>query len=533
MRRRATWRVPVALGALACLGAAARLEAAEPAPLTAPQVDAVYAATDRWLAPGSGVVLPAEAAYDDPTGQVGILNASGPTDTKNHPFFTPMGPTGRACVSCHQPADGMSISVDTIRARWAATGGRDPLFSAIDGSNCPSLPQDQESSHSLLLNRGLFRIFLPWPPRGQDGAPVKPEFTIEVVQDPTGCNTSPVYGLGSPHPTVSVYRRPRPLANMKYVVGPETGLGSAGLFNPKNLAMPLAVDPETGRRVTMQIMSDARSLTLRQQARDAAASHLQMTGALGEEALQRIVAFEMQVYSGQVADRRGGSLVEPGGPKALGPHHLMDNPPGLLGDNYDQPVFHDFNMWKVALPGESAEQRAFRASVARGYDIFFAKPFWIRDVQHINTVGLGNPTKRTCATCHNMQMTGMDLASGWGDLGTQNLPWAEQGLQSPLRPGAPQLPLFKITCNADAPPHMFLGRVIYTHDPGRALISGRCIDVGSIIMQQFRGLAARAPYFSNGSAASLRELVDFYDRRFDIGYSEQEKQDLINFLSTL
>ncbi len=80
---------------------------------------------------------------------------------------------------------------------------------------------------------------------------------------------------------------------------------------------------------------------------------------------------------------------------------------------------------------------------------------------------------------------------------------------------------------------MFLGRVIYTHDPGRALISGRCIDVGSIIMQQFRGLAARAPYFSNGSAASLRELVDFYDRRFDIGYSEQEKQDLINFLSTL
>jgi cytochrome c peroxidase len=52
-------------------------------------------------------------------------------------------------------------------------------------------------------------------------------------------------------------------------------------------------------------------------------------------------------------------------------------------------------------------------------------------------------------------------------------------------------------------------------------------------MQQFRGLAARAPYFSNGSAKSLRELVDFYDRRFDMKLSEREKQDLINFLGVL
>jgi cytochrome c peroxidase len=52
-------------------------------------------------------------------------------------------------------------------------------------------------------------------------------------------------------------------------------------------------------------------------------------------------------------------------------------------------------------------------------------------------------------------------------------------------------------------------------------------------MQQFRGLAARAPYFSNGSAKTLRELVDFYDRRFDMKLSEQEKRDLTNFLGVL
>jgi cytochrome c peroxidase len=95
------------------------------------------------------------------------------------------------------------------------------------------------------------------------------------------------------------------------------------------------------------------------------------------------------------------------------------------------------------------------------------------------------------------------------------------------------MPLFKLTCRADLPPHPFLGREIYTQDPGRALITGRCIDIGAIVMQQFRGLAARAPYFSNGSAANLRELVDFYDRRYNIQYTEQEKQDLVNFLGVL
>ena len=75
--------------------------------------------------------------------------------------------------------------------------------------------------------------------------------------------------------------------------------------------------------------------------------------------------------------------------------------------------------------------------------------------------------------------------------------------------------------------------MIYTTDPGRALISGRCVDVGSIVMQQLRGLAARAPYFSNGAAENLREVVDFYDRRFDMKLSEAEKYDLINFLEVL
>jgi cytochrome c peroxidase len=161
------------------------------------------------------------------------------------------------------------------------------------------------------------------------------------------------------------------------------------------------------------------------------------------------------------------------------------------------------------------------------------RTFFIRDSMHLNSVGLGNPVKRTCSTCHGMHMTGMDVANGWMDIGTTNLPWAREAPRNPWTSEKPELPLFKVTCRTDLPPHPFLGRVIYTQDPGRALASGKCNDVGAIVMQQFRGLAARAPYFANGSASTLRELVDFYDRRYDIGYSEQEKQDLVAFLEAL
>ena len=78
-----------------------------------------------------------------------------------------------------------------------------------------------------------------------------------------------------------------------------------------------------------------------------------------------------------------------------------------------------------------------------------------------------------------------------------------------------------------------LGRTFLTQDPGRAFVTGKCADAGSVLMQQFRGLTARAPYFANGSAADLAELVDFYDRRFKIGLTDTEKQDLVNFLRIL
>jgi hypothetical protein len=487
---------------------------------------------NQWWNPGDDRRLPAYVEYANTWGRVGVLNADGPVTTEGHPFFEAPGPNGRACVSCHQPADGMSLSLESINSRWTATNGADPIFAAVDGMNCPNLPARDPASHSLLLGRGLFRIPLPWPPVDSAGKAIEPEFTIEVVRDPTGCNTGPVYGINGEKHEVSVYRRPRPAANLRYVAS--SGFGVSPFIG--KTGMLAAIDPDTGRPVNMNMMADAREATLKTQAMSAARGHLEMTRGLSEEDLKRIRDFELQLYAAQAFSNEGGALDEPGGPSGLGPAAMARGRDGVLGNNTSNYVIPMEDKW-ANLPKSAdtaeASRNAFRESVQRGHDVFFFRTFWIRDAMHINTVGLGNPIKRTCATCHGMHMTGMDTANGWMDVGTTNHPWALEPPESPWARKLPELPLFKITCRKDLPPHPFLGREIYTQDPGRALISGKCEDVGAIVIQQFRGIAARAPYFSNGSAATLRELVDFYDRRFNIRFTEQEKIDLVNFLSVL
>jgi hypothetical protein len=486
-----------------------------------------YDATNAWWKPGDGRLMPASAEYPNALGRVRILNAAGALRTQGHAFFTALGTNGRACVTCHQPSNGMGLSVDTIRKRWQETTGKDPLFAAVDGSNCPNLPQQDRASHSLLLDRGLFRVFQPWPPRVGEGSAIEPEFTIEVVSDPTGCNTDPVYGLHSQSPTISVFRRPRPVANLKYLLELPHGVPPSDFlfYNDKSL---LPKNPETGGFASLQLMSDGRDLTPKIQARDAALNHLQDHAALTAQQLNQIESFEIQVYSAQSFDRAGGDLTGADSPPGLGPEALEKGAPARLGNNPINRIFGSFSMWQAKPSGSDGEELArseFRQSVARGSEVFYARRFIINDVGKYNDKGLGNPFKRSCGSgCHNTLLMGMDLAPGYMDLGLNNLPWATP---------RPDLPLFKVVCDAKSAPQSYLGRVIYTHDPARALITGKCADVGASMTQQSRSLAARAPYFMNGSAANLRELVDFYDRRFNIGYSEGEKVDLVNFLSVL
>ncbi len=372
---------------------------------------ALAAQPDLWWRPGAERTLSRESAYRGEEGDARLVHADGALRAKAHPFFIAMD-NGRACVSCHQPADGMSLSLKTINERWRAAGARESLFATIDGADCPNKLRDEADSHRLLFTRGLVRIARPWPPRDASGAAIEPDFTIEVARDPAGCNTDAVFGLNSASPTISIYRRPRPVLNLD---------GFAGALT-----------------------ADRRTPTLAAQARDAALTHLQST--LSDERLALILSFETAMSNARGADA-----------------------------------------------GESVRRGA----------ALFAQPF-----------RLPGGGEASCASCHDGRARGAAY-----DVGANVLPWARTD----------DLPVFKITCRA---PHPRYGRVFYVTDPGVALTTGQCADVGAMTMPQFSALALRAPYFANGSARSLKEVIDYYDKRFALRFSEQDKRDLAAYLAS-
>ena len=48
-----------------------------------------------------------------------------------------------------------------------------------------------------------------------------------------------------------------------------------------------------------------------------------------------------------------------------------------------------------------------------------------------------------------------------------------------------------------------------------------------------RGLAARAPYFHDGQAKTVKDVIQYHDARFNIGLSHKETKDLEAFLNAL
>ena len=245
---------------------------------------------------GSGIigVAPTIGANEqdlDAQGLNGTYQPGGAVTAATNAFFQSLGTNGRSCATCHQPAEALSVSLPNIQARYLLTGGKDPIFAPVDGANCPNqVPaantspsylgrllgkgRSMASAHSLVLTRGVFRIFLP--------VPANAEYTIAVVSDPTTCNTDPSYNqvidpaTGTPTQIISVYRRPRISTNLKYVT---TTIADVNPFvippNDPITGVPLAIDPYTGFPESGNIMWDGREPTLQSQAIDATLSHAQ------------------------------------------------------------------------------------------------------------------------------------------------------------------------------------------------------------------------------------------------------------------
>ena len=463
----------------------------------------------------------------DPTGAVQTLNANGRTNTKGA-FFQSLGTNGRSCSTCHVADQAMSISPPQIRQRFAQTRGKDPLFAAFDGANCTNAKTADASAHSLLLSHGLIHVALPIPANAQ--------FTVAVVHDPYGCalTADPTTG----QMMLSTYRRPLPSTNLRFL----STMMWDGRESPASSSL--------GSKATFaaNLLAD-----LSQQAIDATLGHAQAAIAPTSQQVVDIVSFEMGLSTAQAYDQFAGDLHDDG---ALGGTRYLlaeEYYPGIndvLGADPDGSAFDETSMTLFAAwengggdthdGGRDSFERRARSDIAAGEVLFDTAPLTISAVRGLNdNAALGNPLsfQGTCTSCHDSPNVGDHSLPLPLDIGTSHTPRAGLENDPQIAKGIaeldePDLPVFLVS---GCPSPFSAGQPVsfYTTDLGKGMISGLCSDVNRVKGPILRGLAARAPYFHNGSAATLLQAVNFYNQRFSMNLTEVQKRQLVAFLNSL
>ena len=416
---------------------------------------------------------------------------------KSNPFFQSLGSNGRTCNSCHRQAEGWTVSAAEVQRRFNSTRGLDPLFALVDGADSPLMDVStfaaRQKAFSMLTSRGVIRVGLAMPANA--------EFTLAAVDDP--------YGYASAS-QLSLFRRPLPSTNLIW----DTAVMWDGreTFAPFQPPMDAGMDAE-----------DLRS-SLQSQALHAVLGHEQAASAPSQDVLDQIVAFESSLTTAQLFDSHAGALNEFGGMGGanilsqqkfwVGINDALGNDPTT--DPFDPRVMRLFDDWNnpdAAMNRDSRVQA--RAAVARGQQLFDSLPINISGVAGLNDV-TGQPViQGTCGTCHDAPNIGNHSVGAPLNIGI-----ADASRRTP------DLPLYTLRNNST-------GETVQTTDPGLAMLTGKWADIGKFKGPNLRGLAARAPYFHNGSAATLMDVVNFYDTRFNIGMTDQQKSDLVAFLSAL
>ncbi|MBI4634887.1 MAG: hypothetical protein HY727_00925 [Candidatus Rokubacteria bacterium] len=251
------------------------------------------------------------------------------------------------------------------------------------------------------------------------------------------------------------------------------------------------------------VMWDGREPDLTSQANSAILGHAQAGKSPATSTLDAIVAFESGLFTTQLMDFAAGDLTADGALGGPVNHAWQTYSPGVNDPrlaSFDPRVFTVFDAWTNA----TGTLAGARQSVARGQAIFNERQFRI------------SPTRSgTCGTCHNTPNVGNSSIGFFINIGTAD----EQHR-------TPDLPLYTLRCSTT-------GKLHKTSDPGRALVTGKCTDIGKFKVPSLRGLAARPPYFHNGSAATLEDAVIYKDTHFRLGLTDQERADLVAFLSAL
>ena len=568
------WVVVLTIG-LTVLGARSQSEADDKSPgMAFIATHALHAPTIlNFLKGDVPTTIGQDVTLPDATGWVSTYQPGGATETSSNAFFSDhITSNGRTCYTCHRPQNDWEISPPQILAEFLLTRGQSVLFQPIDAANCPTLPGATArftdprflTARTQLFKHGTFRIGLNAPnPLGPKDSSYMTfygntniEWVLKLEKDPLGCEMDPTFGL--PANMLSVYRRPLPSANVAFLA-------------------------QNGSEAKLDIMWDARELNLETQFINATMFHGQTKIAPDTASIAQAIQFQSGMFSGQSYNYLAKDLTGSDSSGAFGgPTNLYDWRQGVLqpcsstlGEVVCPPIkVKQTLLAPIILPDGSTLvdaggvpknlsvnigtqlyesfasstnpttlQTAQRESIARGEAIFSSKVFIISKVAGLNDIkgDLNGTEPGTCTTCHSNKNVLNDTASDPKRLGIMD---NSSGVN--VMPATSDYPQFAFYCptgsipffsnpvtSANCPDGVATCDKYITTDPGKGLITGACKDLGKMKVPILRGVAARAPYFHGGNAETLSDVVNFYNLRFDIRLTNQEKQDLINYLSSL
>jgi len=449
-------------------------------------------------------------------------------------FFDPgLGTNGQACVTCHQPGDGFTIHVESIDDAFTASNGQDPLFRTNDTADRPDADPSAPDAFALFLESGIIRI-------GKT-IPATADFTVEPQETP---RFGPLPNANDPQApggvTLSLFRRPLVNTNVRF----DSSVlwdGRANITNMRTQVKNAAKGLLLASSVSDADADDVATFMLKvftDQVSDAAAGtigagNLAARGAKG--GIVDLLALSFDSAAPCFLDSQG--LLTQSVTPPLGPLTPSTCTPVIPGNPRTVTIF---DAWANLPNGGSNGRNAGRASIARGQQIFNTAILHVPPDLVGNIPGLTG-TVAHCVTCHATDNIGnnpdatffvrigtdsVDVVSGLAAQDPQLndlLDHVEELPEYCLRPKSDPTPFSTAPCGTDPGD-------VKTTDPGRAMVTGKIADAGKFKPPILRGLAARSPYFHAGVAHEIDLVVDFYNARFQIGLTDQEHTDLVNFL---